>query len=64
MTPAAEIIENKIKRGVFGIRNLSEIRWSGKMPDGSSRIIEKGNVMPIWNNIELDFGDGHKLTRK
>ena len=64
MTPGAEIIENKIKRGVFGIRNLSEIRWSGKMPDGSSRIIEKGNVMPIWNNIELDFGDGHKLTRK
>lgn len=52
-----EVIENKIHRGVFGIKNLSDKVWKAKMPNGEFKDINPNGGFPIWNGLEIDFGD-------
>ncbi len=51
-----EVVENKLKKGMLGIKNLSGKVWKVKMPDGKFYNIESGKGFPLWNDIEIDFG--------
>jgi hypothetical protein len=52
-----EVIENKIHRGVFGFKNLSDSVWKAKMPNGEFKNINPNCGFPIWSGLEIDFGD-------
>ncbi len=54
---AGEMVENKLKPGVFGIKNCSERTWKVKFPDGAYYDIAPGKGFPIWNGLVISFGD-------
>lgn len=56
MTVAGELVENKLKPGVLGIKNCSEFKWKAKMPDGVFYDIFPGKGFPVWQGLEIDFG--------
>ncbi len=51
-----EVIENRLQKGMLGIKNVSNDVWSVKLPDGKFYNIEPGKGFPIWNNLEINFG--------
>ena len=55
---AGELVENKVKAGMLGIKNTSERTWKVKMPDNKEYPIEPGKGFPIWRWLEIDFGGG------
>jgi serine/threonine protein kinase len=55
-TVAGQLVENKLKPGVLGIKNTSDKTWKAKMPDGEFYDIAPGKGFPIWNGLEVDFG--------
>ena len=56
LSVAGELVENKLKPGVLGIKNCSEKNWRVKMPDGIFYNIGPGKGFPIWQGLEIDFG--------
>ncbi len=54
---AGELVENKLKPGMLGIKNCSEKVWRVKMPDGVFYDIAPGKGFPLWKNLEIDFGE-------
>lgn len=61
LSVAGELVENKIKANVIGIKNCSNSTWKVKMPDGNYCSIEPNKGFPIWSGLEIDFG---KITAK
>ncbi len=51
-----ELVENKLRPGVLGIKNCSEKTWRVKMPDGIFHDVISGKGCPIWKELEIDFG--------
>ena len=51
------VIENRLKKGLFGIKNMSGDVWKAKFPDNSVREVGPGKGVPIWKGLEIDFGD-------
>jgi len=51
-----EVVENKLKKGMLGIKNLSGQSWNVKMPDGKVYRIDSGRGFPIWDGLLIDFG--------
>ncbi|MBQ4362906.1 MAG: serine/threonine-protein kinase [Oscillospiraceae bacterium] len=58
LTVSGELVENKLKAGLLGIKNTSEKIWSVKFPDESVRDVPPGNGFPVWPGLEIDFGGG------
>ena len=56
MKVAGELVENKLKPGVIGIKNCSDRKWRAKMPDGVFYDIAPGKGFPVWQGLEIDFG--------
>jgi hypothetical protein len=56
LTVAGELVENKLKPGVLGIKNCTEDTWNAKLPDGKFYPIQPGKGFPIWKDLEVDFG--------
>ena len=54
---AGELVENKLKPGVLGIKNCSDRQWKAKMPDGVFYDIAPGKGFPVWQGLEIDFGE-------
>ncbi|MCM1506783.1 MAG: protein kinase [Ruminococcus flavefaciens] len=52
-----ELVENKLKPGMLGIKNSSGRTWRVKMPDGVFYDILSGKGFPLWKGLEIDFGD-------
>jgi hypothetical protein len=52
-----EVIENRLKKGMLGIRNMSDKVWDVKMPDGNFYHIDYEKGFPIWEDLEIKFGD-------
>ncbi len=52
---AGELVENKLKPGMLGIKNSSEKVWRVKMPDGIFYDIAPGKGFPLWKGLEIDF---------
>ena len=55
-TAAGELVENKLKAGMLGIKNTSKKTWRAKMPDGVFYEIPPEKGFPIWDGLEIDFG--------
>lgn len=55
-TVTGELIENKLKPGVLGIKNMSDKIWKVKMPDGNFYNVASGKGFPLWKDVEIDFG--------
>jgi len=56
-TVAGELVENRLKPGVLGFKNNSSKTWRAKMPDGDFYEIAPGKGFPVWQGLEIDFGD-------
>ncbi len=56
VTVAGELVENKLKPGVLGIKNCSDRKWRVRMPDRIYYDIEPGKGFPIWKGLAIDFG--------
>ncbi|MDE6665632.1 MAG: protein kinase [Ruminococcus sp.] len=54
---AGELVENKLKPGMLGIKNSSEKVWRVKMPDGVFYDIAPGKGFPLWKGLEIDFDE-------
>ncbi len=59
-TVTGEVIENRLKKGLFGIKNLSRQTWKATFPDGSVREVGPGKGAPIWKGLKMEFADGVK----
>lgn len=57
LSVAGELVENKLRAGLLGIRNCSSKTWRVKMPDGFFHDIDSGKGFPIWPGLEIDFGE-------
>ncbi len=61
LSVAGELVENKLRPGILGIKNCSDKTWRVKMPDGIFYEIGPGKGFPIWQGLEINFG---KVTAK
>ena len=57
LSVAGELVENKLKPGVIGIKNCSERTWQARMPDGKYQEVAPGKGCPIWQGLEINFGN-------
>jgi hypothetical protein len=55
-TVVGEVVENKIQKGVLGIKNMSDKVWKVKMPDGSTHEVGSGKGFPLWAGVSADIG--------
>ncbi len=56
-TIAGELVENRLKPGVLGFKNMSNKTWSVKMPDGDYYDIPPGKGFPVWQGLVINFGE-------
>lgn len=61
-TVTALVVENRQKKGLYGIKNISEGVWRGLFPDGTTREIRKGQGIPIWNGMQVRFETGEEWS--
>ena len=54
-TVTGEVIMNKNNPALWGIKNLSDAIWSFTTKAGEVKKIEKGSVIPIANDLEINF---------
>ncbi|MBR7085524.1 MAG: serine/threonine protein kinase [Oscillospiraceae bacterium] len=57
-TVTGEVVENKLRPGMMGVKNSSGKSWRVKMPDGNFYAAPSGKGFPLWEKLEIDFGDG------
>lgn len=61
-TVTALVVENRHKKGLYGIKNISGGVWRGLFPDGKLREIREGQGIPIWNGMQVWFETGGEWT--
>lgn len=61
-TVTAVVAENRQKKGLYGIKNISKGVWRGLFPDGSTREIKEGQGIPIWNGMQVRFETGEEWS--
>ena len=61
-TVTAVVAENRQKKGLYGIKNVSKGAWRGLFPDGSTREIKEGQGIPIWNGMQVRFETGEEWS--
>ncbi|MBR5047287.1 MAG: hypothetical protein IKX76_03525 [Eubacterium sp.] len=49
------VVENRQRKGLYGIKNLGTAEWRGMFPDGRIREIGRNQAMPIWNGMRIRF---------
>ena len=59
-TVTALVAENRNKKGLYGIKNVSKGVWRGLFPDGTTREIKEGQGIPIWNGMQVRFETGEE----
>ncbi len=59
-TVTALVAENRNKKGLYGIKNVSKGIWRGLFPDGTTREIKEGQGIPIWNGMQVRFETGEE----
>ena len=58
------IVENKVKSGMYGIKNESNETWIANYIDGRQKIIAPGSGTILSGDLILDFGNGLIAKRK
>ena len=61
-TVTALVVENRQRKGLYGIKNISRGVWRGLFPDGSVREIREGQGIPIWNGMQVRFETGEEWS--
>ena len=54
-TVTGEVIMNKNNQALWGIKNLSDKTWTFTTKSGEVKTIEKGSVVPIATDLEINF---------
>ncbi len=54
-TVAAEVVKNKYNPDIWGIRNLTDEMWILTTPTGRQKVYNKYDVVPIIENVKIDF---------
>lgn len=54
-TVTGEVIMNKKNPALWGIKNLSGKTWNFTAPNGVSKEVPDGSVVPIGSNLEINF---------
>lgn len=54
-----DVVQNKNNSALWGIKNLSNNVWNIKMPDGKAKTIGNNFVVPIFKDVEIDFGENN-----
>lgn len=49
------VVENRQRKGVFGIKNMSQEEWTGVYPGGEMRPIVPGGGIPLWQGLSITF---------
>ncbi len=49
------VVENKQRKGVFGIKNMTQEEWTGIYPGGEVRPIVPGGGIPLWQGLGITF---------
>jgi hypothetical protein len=49
------VVRNKYQPDVLGIRNLTDEMWILTTPTGREKVYNKYDVVPIIENIKIDF---------
>ncbi len=57
-TVTGEVIENRLKKGLYGIKNLTHDSWTAVFPDGSERQVGPRSGVPIWKGLDITFEEG------
>lgn len=58
----ALVVENRHKKGLYGIKNISTDIWKGIFPGGLVREIGEGQGIPIWNGMKVRFASGEEWS--
>lgn len=56
LSVAGELVENKLQKGLMGIKSYSDQKWSVRMPDGIYHEVTAGRGFPVWQGLKIDFG--------
>ncbi|MCW3095308.1 MAG: serine/threonine protein kinase [Chthonomonadaceae bacterium] len=54
-TPVAEVIARPDQPGVLGLKNLSANVWSATLADGAARTIEPNKIIPLSDDLRIQF---------
>ncbi|MDO4977608.1 MAG: hypothetical protein Q4E53_10145 [Eubacteriales bacterium] len=52
------VVENRQRKGLYGIKNVSQGVWRGVFPDNSTKDIGQDQGIPIWNGMRIRFETG------
>ncbi|MDO5147085.1 MAG: hypothetical protein Q4D60_08790 [Eubacteriales bacterium] len=56
----AMVVENRQRKGLYGIKNMSGGVWVGRFPDGTVKEIGEGQGIPIWSGMSVRFEVGEE----
>lgn len=54
-----EVVQNKNNPALWGIKNMSQNVWNVKMPDGKLKAVPNDSVVPIFKDVQIDFGENN-----
>lgn len=57
-TVTGTVVENRLKKGLFGIKNMTRKSWQATFPDQSVREVGPGKAVPIWKGLHIEFEPG------
>lgn len=52
------VVENRQRKGLYGIKNLSKGVWKGLYPDNTTKEISQDQGIPIWSGMRIRFETG------
>ena len=61
--PVAEVVRHPTNPALWGLKNLSKVKWVVTLPDGALRDAEAGQSAPLVANVRIDFGRIHGEIR-
>lgn len=55
-TVIGEVVQHPNNPDMWGIRNLTQIKWTAKFPDGNTKLIEPQRAVPLNLGLKLNIG--------
>lgn len=55
---AAVVVENKQRKGIFGVKNMSDEVWKVMFPNQTEREVTRNQGAPIWPGLSITLPDG------
>jgi hypothetical protein len=58
-----EVVSHPTNPSLIGLKNLTRVVWSARMPDGSHRRVEPGRSIQIQPGVQINFGPSRAVVR-